>query len=49
MNPIIMKVVTILKEAGKLQGKYPRKINIEINMNDGGVSEATLSVTERLK
>jgi hypothetical protein len=49
VNPIIKQILDALVVAEKLPKKHTGKVNIEINMNDGGVSESTLSVTEKLK
>ena len=48
-HPIIKKILIILSEYGKLPEKHSGEINIKINMNEGGISQATLSVTEKLK
>lgn len=49
INPLVKHILETLMGAGKLPGKHTGKVSIEINMNDGGVSESTLSVTEKLK
>jgi predicted patatin/cPLA2 family phospholipase len=48
-NPIIKQILEVLDATGKLPKKHTGEVTIKINMNDGGVSESTLSVTEKLK
>jgi hypothetical protein len=48
-NPIIKQILDGLVALGKLPNKHTGEVTIKINMDDGGVSESTLSVTEKLK
>ena len=49
MNPIIKKILDILLSSGKLPENHTGKVQLEINMNEGGVRDATLTVPEKLK
>ena len=46
---LIKKIIDIMREAGKIPEKYTGKITLEINLSQGGVNEARLTVPETLR
>jgi hypothetical protein len=48
-NPMIEKIVDTLKNAGKIPREHTGKMILTIDFSQGGVNNAELALTEKIK
>jgi len=48
-HPLIKKLLDLLREAGKIPPQYTGKVTLTLNIAQGGVSEAEVTLTEKIR